>query len=156
MAPLTFNVLALLVPASYTATKHAVVGLSKCLRVDAERHGAKVSILCPGAVRTPILTGGKYGRLPVNANEAEVMKKIWEPLRPMAPDAFAERALRAVLEGDAIIVLPNKIKAAWYLERLSPSLSMRAGRGMLRLTRQTGPPPECGPPRTGNHWSEQV
>ena len=42
--------------ASYTATKHAVVALSKALRVEAERHGVQVSVLCPGAIRTPILT----------------------------------------------------------------------------------------------------
>jgi hypothetical protein len=95
-------------------------------------------VLCPGLVRTPILTGGKYGRLAANVDEGEVMKKIWEPLRPMASDAFAERALRAVLRGDAIVVLPNKYKAAWYLERLSPALSMRANKGMLRRTRELG------------------
>jgi NADP-dependent 3-hydroxy acid dehydrogenase YdfG len=38
--------------ASYTASKHAVVALSKALRLEAERHGVRVSVLCPGAVRT--------------------------------------------------------------------------------------------------------
>ena len=49
--------------AAYTATKYAVVGISKALRVEAERHGVQVSVLCPGAIRTPILSGGKYGRM---------------------------------------------------------------------------------------------
>ena len=48
--------------ASYAATKHAVVALSKTLRLEAERHGVQVSVLCPGVVRTPIITGGVYGR----------------------------------------------------------------------------------------------
>ena len=48
--------------ASYTASKHAVVALSKALRVEAERHGVQVSVLCPGVIRTPILAGGEYGR----------------------------------------------------------------------------------------------
>ena len=48
---------------SYTGTKHAVVGLSKTLRIEARRHGVRVSVLCPGAIRTPILTGGRFGRL---------------------------------------------------------------------------------------------
>jgi NAD(P)-dependent dehydrogenase (short-subunit alcohol dehydrogenase family) len=30
---------------SYTATKHAVVGLSRALRVEAKRHGVRVSVL---------------------------------------------------------------------------------------------------------------
>src|SRR5277367_4291720 len=50
--------------ASYTATKHAVVAISKTLRLEAERHGVQVSVFCPGAIRTPILTGGKFGRVP--------------------------------------------------------------------------------------------
>ena len=48
--------------ASYTATKHAVVAISKTLRVEAKRHGVQVSVLCPGVIRTPILTCGQYGR----------------------------------------------------------------------------------------------
>ena len=50
--------------ASYSATKHAIVAISKTLRLEAERHGVQVSVLCPGAVRTPAITGGKYGRKP--------------------------------------------------------------------------------------------
>jgi NAD(P)-dependent dehydrogenase (short-subunit alcohol dehydrogenase family) len=119
--------------ASYTASKHAVVGLSKALRVEAERHGVQVSVLCPGAIRTPILTGGKYGRF--NGVSDEELLKFWEPFRPMAPEKFAERALRAVFRGDAIIVVPAWWKAWWYLERLSPALSMRATRLALKRLR---------------------
>jgi NADP-dependent 3-hydroxy acid dehydrogenase YdfG len=110
--------------ASYAATKHAVVALSKTLRLEAERHGVQVSVLCPGVIRTPIITGGVYGRN--DAVSAADLRKLAEPLRPMAPEIFAERALRAVLRGHAIIVVPAWWKALWYLERLSPALSMRA------------------------------
>ncbi|OBH28022.1 short-chain dehydrogenase [Mycobacterium sp. E342] len=121
--------------ASYTAAKHAVVALSKTLRLEAERHGVQVSVLCPGVIRTPILTGGKYGRTGLAGISDEQILKMWERLHPMAPDKFAERALRAVLRGDAIIVVPAWWKAFWYLERLSPALSMRAAKGMLRHAR---------------------
>ena len=42
----------------YTATKHAVVALSECLAKELELIGAKVgvSVLCPGFVKTNILT----------------------------------------------------------------------------------------------------
>ena len=36
--------------ASYTATKHTLVAISKTLRVQAERHGVQVSVLCPGVI----------------------------------------------------------------------------------------------------------
>jgi NAD(P)-dependent dehydrogenase (short-subunit alcohol dehydrogenase family) len=122
--------------ASYTASKHAVVALSKALRIEAERHGVQVSVLCPGVIRTPILTGGKYGRMTKTGISDEQLLKIWEPLRPMAPEKFAERALRAVLRGDAIIVVPAWWKALWYLDRISPALSMRAARLTLKRLRE--------------------
>ena len=118
---------------SYTATKHAVVGISKALRLEAERHGVQVSVFCPGVIRTPIMTGGKYGRF--NGVSDEELVKFAERLRPLAPEKFAERALRAVLRGDAIIVVPAWWKALWYLERLSPALSMRVAKVSLKHLR---------------------
>jgi NADP-dependent 3-hydroxy acid dehydrogenase YdfG len=132
--------------ASYTATKHAVVAISKMLRLEAERHCVQVSVFCPGVIRTPIFTGGKFGRVPGISEEerksGDVIGKVfqllksWERLRPMAPEVFAERALRAVLRGDAIIVVPAWWKAFWYLERLSPALSMRAAKILLKRRRE--------------------
>lgn len=130
--------------ASYTAAKHAVVALSRTLRLEAERHGVRVSVLCPGVIRTPILTGGKYGRTDLAGISDKDILEMWERLHPMAPEKFAERALRAVLRDDAIIVVPAWWKAFWYLERLSPALSMRAAKAMLRHARgmeQASAPP---------------
>ncbi|BBZ69094.1 short-chain dehydrogenase [Mycobacterium paraseoulense] len=120
---------------SYTATKHAVVAISKTLRIEAKRHGVQVSVLCPGVIRTPILTGGQYGRTAnIGISDEEVLA-LWERMRPMAPEVFAERALRAVLHGTAIIVVPAWWKAWWYLDRLSPSLSMRFAEVALQRVR---------------------
>jgi NAD(P)-dependent dehydrogenase (short-subunit alcohol dehydrogenase family) len=121
---------------SYTATKFAVVGLSKVLRVEGARHGVRVSVLCPGAIRTPILTGGKYGRMKNTGGSDEDLLKFWEPARPMAPDKFAERALRAVLRGDAIIVVPAWWKALWYLDRVSPALTTLGSKLTLNRLRE--------------------
>lgn len=120
--------------AAYSSTKHAVVALSKTLRVEGRTHGVRVSVLCPGVVRTPILTGGEYGRNKSISRENQ--QKLGEALRPMDPDEFAEQALRAVLRNQAIIVVPRWWKALWYLERLSPALSMRAAATALKRTRQ--------------------
>src|ERR1700688_442868 len=68
---------------SYSATKRAIVGVSRSLRIEAERHGVQVSVLCPGMVSTPML--------------------LADTSRGMAPERFAERALRAVLRGKMII-----------------------------------------------------
>ena len=120
--------------AGYSATKHAVVALSKTMRVEAATHGVQVSVLCPGVVRTPILSGGAYGRN--TSVSREDLAKLGEKLRPMDADVFAEKALRGVVRNEAIIVVPKWWKALWYLERLSPALSMRTASVALQRTRQ--------------------
>ncbi len=122
--------------ASYTATKHAVVAISRSMRVEAERHGVRVSALCPGVIRTPILTGGEYGRINAPGLTSEEFQKSWERLRPMDADKFAERVLRAVLRNDAMIIVPGWWKGWWYLERLSPALALRASKMLLKELRK--------------------
>ena len=54
----------------------------------------------------------------------------------MAAEMFAEGTLRAVLRGDAIVVVPAWWKALWCLERLSLALSMRAAKVMHNRIRE--------------------
>ncbi|MGZ5391080.1 MAG: SDR family NAD(P)-dependent oxidoreductase [Mycobacterium sp.] len=128
--------------ASYTATKHAVVAISRSMRVEAERHGVRVSALCPGVIRTPILTGGEYGRINGPGLTSEEFQKSWERLRPMAADKFAKRVLRAVLRNDAMIIVPGWWKAWWYLERLSPALALRVSKVLLKELRKMESAPD--------------
>ena len=109
--------------ASYTTTKHAVVGLSTSLRVEAALTGIQVSVLCPGAIRTPILEGGRYGKFLTNISP-EQLRDYWEKLRPMPPDTFASKALDAIAKNKAIIILPSWWKMFWLINRLSPLLGM--------------------------------
>lgn len=122
--------------ASYTASKHAVVALSRSMRVEAERHGVRVSALCPGVIRTPILTGGEYGRINTPGLTREEFLKSWDRLRPMDADKFATRVLRAVLRNDAMIIVPGRWKAWWYLERFAPAVSLRLLKVLLKRQRE--------------------
>ena len=40
--------------ASYVASKYGVVGLSNVLRVEGADLGVRVTVVCPGLIRTPI------------------------------------------------------------------------------------------------------
>ena len=124
----------------YSATKCGIVGLSRALRVEASRFGVKVSVLCPGLIRTPLLTGGRYGRFTSNIDPAWVAKAA-KILRPMEPAEFACRALRAVERNRAIIVEPKLWRLLWYLERISPSLVERMNKYFIkRVLQQIHPP----------------
>lgn len=108
---------------SYCATKHAVVGLSKSLRSEVAEQGIRVSVLCPGIIRTPILDGGKHGKIQADI-PIETIKKMWECLRPMPPDVFARKALKKVAKNKAIIICPCWWKPIWWFHRLVPSFGV--------------------------------
>jgi NAD(P)-dependent dehydrogenase (short-subunit alcohol dehydrogenase family) len=108
----------------YTTTKHAVVGLSRSLRAEAAQLGVRVSVLCPGVVRTPILEGGgKYGKMLIDIPPEQV-RQLWEKLKPMSPNLFAKKVLRLVAKNKAIIIVPSWWKVYWWVNRLSPSLGI--------------------------------
>jgi short-subunit dehydrogenase len=104
-----------------------VVGLSGALRVEATPHGVTVSVLCPGVIRTPIVEGGRYGRLEYEVDEDRI-RETWKRLRPMAPEFLAAKVMRAVDRNRAIIIVPGGWKIFWCVDRLSPWLD----RGMRR------------------------
>ena len=74
----------------YSATKHAVVGLSTSLRIEAAYDGVRVSVVCPGLIRTPIMDGGKYGRL-LNVRKDEMLELV-NTLKAMEPKPFAAKS----------------------------------------------------------------
>jgi short-subunit dehydrogenase len=112
---------------SYGAAKHAVVGLSTSLRVEAAFAGVRVSVLCPGVIRTPILSGGKYGKM-LRPIPVEIQERTWKRLRPMDPAQFARQALGAIARNRAIIILPAWWRLLWWINRLSPALGMALSR----------------------------
>lgn len=106
---------------SYVTTKHAVVGLSHNLRIEAAQLGVRVSVLCPGVIRTPLIEGGVYGRS-VPGVSPEMTRDMWEKQKPISPEEFVKKSLDAVARNEGIVVLPASWKLFWWLFRLSPSL----------------------------------
>jgi NAD(P)-dependent dehydrogenase (short-subunit alcohol dehydrogenase family) len=113
-------------PAAYSATKYAVVGLSRALRVEAQVHGVRVSVICPGVIRTPILRGGKHGILLMpfpEDKQREISAQLNELFRPMDVSIFARKVLDQVARNRAIIVVPGWSKIFWWIDRASPTLA---------------------------------
>jgi NAD(P)-dependent dehydrogenase (short-subunit alcohol dehydrogenase family) len=121
---------------SYSAVKHAVVGLSTSLRVEAAAAGVRVSVLCPGVIQTPILYGGgKHGKM-LEPLAPEKERAYWQRLRPMPAERFAAKALRAIAKNKAIIIIPSWWKMYWWLNRLSPSLGLWMARRLHSWARR--------------------
>ena len=107
----------------YTASRYAVVGLSLTLRGEASMNGLRVTLLCPGAVRTPTFSdAGKYGRRLRNVPEA-VLHAATERLRPIDPYQYARVALRGIARNRAMIVAPWRARLLWRSYRETPHLT---------------------------------
>jgi len=116
---------------AYATTKHAVVGLSQSLRAEAAQMGIRVSVLCPGVIRTAILEGGTYGKISINIPD-EKLHDMLEELKPMSPDIFAKKVLKAIAKNKAIIIVPSQYKLIWWFNRLFPFWGMAIAQKIFR------------------------
>jgi short-subunit dehydrogenase len=106
----------------YSTTKFAIVGLSRALRGEASHHGVRVSAICPGAIDTPILVAGKFGRGPEDVPE-QTIRKFWKRAFPMNPDMFARKVLARVARNQAIIIQPWWWRLMWWMGRVAPGMT---------------------------------
>ena len=100
---------------AYSASKAGVVAYCESLRVECRGSGVRVVTLLPGYVATPLTAKNPYSM----------------PFL-MAPEAFAERAFRAIQAGDSYRVIPWQMGVVAKLLRLLPNTlydRLMAGRG---------------------------
>lgn len=75
---------------AYTASKHAVAGLTKSAAIDYARHNIRVNAICPGAIDTPMLHNAMERR---GRKADEVAGRLSYLGRFGAPDEIAKAAL---------------------------------------------------------------
>ena len=119
--------------AAYGTTKHAIVGLSLSLRDEGHDLGVKVSAVCPGFIKTPIIYNTPI--LNVDYSREEIEQNL-----PHFLFMDVNKAGKAILEGvarnRAMIVFPFHARLAWWLMRLFPALFDRVGRLQIRSFRK--------------------
>jgi len=101
---------------SYAASKHALHGYFDSLRAEVARQGIRVTLVCPGFVRTEVsqhaLTadGTPHGQL--DPGQA----------RGMEPAACARAILRAVARGKREVAIGGREIGGVWLQRFAPGL----------------------------------
>ena len=75
---------------AYTASKHAVVGMTRTAAMEFSRHGIRVNAICPGPIETA-MTAEMHGRL--DARDAEAVRRKMTATIPLrrygTPDEVA-------------------------------------------------------------------
>lgn len=112
----------------YTATKHAVVGLSLALRAEAAGRGVRVSALCPAFVDTPLLDNVNPG-LPATSASADTRARIRRVQRRIYPaDQLARDVVHGLARNRALIIAPRQARVLAWLARHLPAVAAAVNR----------------------------
>lgn len=109
---------------AYVASKFGVVGLSQVLRIEGEKYGVKVSVVCPGVIKTPIYHDIRVLGLERRKNSA--LRHIG-----ISPQRCARTILRGVEKDRGIIRITAETFILHTLYRASPRLFCSVGGGMI-------------------------
>ncbi len=104
--------------APYTAAKHGVVGLSTALRLEALELGVRVSVACPGAIRTEVFDKALF----VGVDAEAVRREMLTEFKLIDPAESARGILRGVARNQSIILDAPHNHLLWWIHRLSPGL----------------------------------
>lgn len=103
--------------AFYSASKHAVVGMTEALRAELKDKGIKVTLLCPAYVRTPI-----YQSMQVfGYNQGFVDSQLKAAIEP---EKAVEEIFRGIQKGKYLVIVGIIGKAGFAIKRISLRLAM--------------------------------
>tara|TARA_B110000503_G_C7147486_1_gene413631 strand:- start:576 stop:1385 length:810 start_codon:yes stop_codon:yes gene_type:complete len=108
--------------APYVTAKYGVVGLSQALRVEGADLGVKVSVVCPGYVKTSIFEKSEMVHIDrkKHLDSLETYEKSG-----ISPEGCAEAILQGVIKNKGIIPVTTPAKLFWWLSRLSPGFLVK-------------------------------
>jgi NAD(P)-dependent dehydrogenase (short-subunit alcohol dehydrogenase family) len=104
--------------AAYSASKYGLRGLSEVLRFDLARHRIGVSVVVPGAVKTPLVQTVEIAG--VDREHPQVRK--WVDRfggHAVSPEVVADKMLRGVSRNRYLIYTSNDIRALYAFKRLA-------------------------------------
>ncbi len=109
------GLLGLPIHSAYASAKFGLVGLSEVLLFDLEPHNIKVSVICPGAVDTPLVdTVEVLGIDPQNPKVKKFKQSFRE--RASTPNQVAQAIIKAV-EKEQFLVIPSRLMKFLYFSK---------------------------------------
>ncbi len=111
--------------AAYSASKHAVVGLSEAIRAEVKDKGVDVSIICPFNVKTPIFDTIRYHGYSQGYADSQYRMGV-------DPDKAVKTIIRGIRKRKFLIIVGAAGKAAYAAKRISLRLALLAQRLVYR------------------------
>lgn len=113
----------------YVATKHAIVGMDKTLRIEARRHNISITTFCPAFIET-----GMFETADFKGGLAGVDAHKMVPVKPLGADKAVERLLEGVAKRKDFVITPFYGRLGWWMERYVPALANLEHRLLYRET----------------------
>jgi NAD(P)-dependent dehydrogenase (short-subunit alcohol dehydrogenase family) len=113
--------------AAYSASKFGLRGVSEVLRFDLRRHGIGVTLVCPGAVRTPLV--GTVEIAGINRDDPYFAKLVARfEKHAVSPEHVASTILDAIEKNRYLVFTSRDIQIGhWFQRKFAPpyELAMR-------------------------------
>ena len=107
--------------AAYSASKHAVFGLSEVLKMELDGTGVRSITVCPGIINTPIVSARQNIAPSVSEQQLATLQQFFRT--GCGPEVVAEAIVVAVERGDDFVTVGPKAKMTHVLRRLSLGLT---------------------------------
>jgi NAD(P)-dependent dehydrogenase (short-subunit alcohol dehydrogenase family) len=110
--------------APYSASKFGLRGVSEVLRFDLRKHGIGVSLVCPGAVKTPLVETVEIVGVDRESPKMRRLVALFER-RAVTPEKVAERILEAIERNRYLVFTSPDGRALHWLQRhFEPAYSL--------------------------------
>jgi NAD(P)-dependent dehydrogenase (short-subunit alcohol dehydrogenase family) len=104
--------------AAYSASKYGLRGVSEVLRFDLARHRIGVSVVVPGAVRTPLVQTVEIAG--IDREDPHVSKWVDRfSGHAVSPELVADKILRGITRNRYLIYTSNDIRALYAFKRFA-------------------------------------
>lgn len=129
-----FGIIAVPTQAAYNASKFAVRGFTEALRQELKDSHVGASCVCPGGVKTNIVTQSRYIPSDNTAPTKETLAARFEELAGLTASEAAEIILRGVLRNKARILVGKDARLIALINQLLPVSYPRLLERVMRIT----------------------
>ncbi len=102
--------------AAYSASKYGLRGMSEVLRFDLDRHRIGVSVVVPGAVKTPLVASVQIAGVDRDDPRVQFWTKRFGG-HAVSPETAADKILRGVVRNRFLIYTSPDIRALYMFKR---------------------------------------
>jgi NAD(P)-dependent dehydrogenase (short-subunit alcohol dehydrogenase family) len=122
--------------AAYSASKFGLRGISEVLRTDLRPHHIAVSLVCPGAVHTPLTETVEIAGVDTSGERFRKVQARFQR-HAVSPEKVATQVLAGMARKRYLIYTSRDIQALYVLQRVAPHAYLLAMRVMHLVMRRT-------------------